>query len=119
MEDNLFNMFRYVNLNPSEMMMNMMKQFERSMLEEMRRVVQDRLDELKSQGHEQKGPGIDQNLNPFIILGVEFDASEVKVKKAYRKKAYECHPDRGGSTEQMARVNAAYEVICRFKGWKH
>jgi DnaJ-domain-containing protein 1 len=118
MENNLFNMFKYVNLNPGEMMASMMRQLEYFMLEEVERAVRNRLDELKSQGQTAGAPKAEENMNPFYILGVEFDASEAEVKKAYRKKAYECHPDRGGSTEQMAKVNAAFEVICRFKGWK-
>ncbi len=63
--------------------------------------------------------GTDQNIpDPFQILGVEPTASKDEVDKAYRSKAKEAHPDKGGSDEQMILVNAAYEAIRRVKGWK-
>ena len=33
------------------------------------------------------------------------------LKKAYRKLAFKFHPDKGGSTEKMAAINAEYEII--------
>lgn len=57
------------------------------------------------------------NLDPFSILGVRPDASEEEVKKAYKAKAAEVHPDKGGTNEQMILVNAAFEAIKRAKGW--
>ena len=51
----------------------------------------------------------------YEILGVERDADEVVLKKAYRKMAMEFHPDRnGGNVEAEARfkeVTEAYEVL--------
>ena len=48
----------------------------------------------------------------YDILGVPRDASLEQIKEAKRRKAKECHPDReGGSTEKMAQVNRAYEVL--------
>jgi len=55
--------------------------------------------------------------DPFTILGVSPSATREEVDKAYRTKAAETHPDKGGSNEQMMLVNAAYEVIKKFKGW--
>ena len=46
--------------------------------------------------------------DPSAILGVATDADPAAVRTAYRKRALEHHPDRGGSTAAMAQVNAAY-----------
>ena len=45
------------------------------------------------------------------------NATEEEVKKAYRDRARVSHPDRGGSQEEMKKVNAAWEAIKLFRGW--
>lgn len=35
------------------------------------------------------------------------------LKKAYKAAARKAHPDMGGTTEEMQRVNAAYEAACK------
>ena len=51
----------------------------------------------------------------YVILGVSRDASESDVKKAYRKLAMECHPDRNNgdkaAEERFKLVTEAYEVL--------
>jgi hypothetical protein len=42
------------------------------------------------------------------VLGVPSDASRDEVHEAYRRRSLECHPDRGGSHDAMARVNQAW-----------
>ncbi len=37
--------------------------------------------------------------------------SEAEITKAYRAKAFEAHPDRGGSEDQMVQVNVARDVL--------
>lgn len=59
-----------------------------------------------------KGP------DPWSILGVSASATHEEVKRAYRAKTSQVHPDRGGSDEQQKLVNLAYELICQLKGWK-
>jgi molecular chaperone DnaJ len=51
----------------------------------------------------------------YAVLGIQRDASEVDLKKAYRKLAMECHPDRNNgdkaSEERFKLVTEAYEVL--------
>eukprot|EP00607_Mallomonas_marina_P010383 CAMPEP_0182421976 /NCGR_PEP_ID=MMETSP1167-20130531/7565_1 /TAXON_ID=2988 /ORGANISM="Mallomonas Sp, Strain CCMP3275" /LENGTH=357 /DNA_ID=CAMNT_0024599653 /DNA_START=345 /DNA_END=1415 /DNA_ORIENTATION=+ len=44
-------------------------------------------------------------------LGVDNSASSDDIKKAYRKEAMKCHPDKGGDAEQFKRLSEAYEVL--------
>ena len=45
------------------------------------------------------------------ILGVKPGATEDEVKKAYRKKAIETHPDKGGNEEDFKKITEAYEIL--------
>ena len=47
----------------------------------------------------------------YDILGVKKDASADEIKKAFRRKAVELHPDKGGDEKAFKEVNEAYEVL--------
>ena len=47
------------------------------------------------------------------VLQISPEASLDEVKTAYRQRALECHPDRGGSHDAMTRVSAAYQDALR------
>lgn len=48
----------------------------------------------------------------YDTLGVKKDASQAEIKKAFKKKASQHHPDKvTGSDEAMAMVNVAYEIL--------
>src|SRR5258708_35547786 len=51
----------------------------------------------------------------YVVLGAQRDASETDLKKAYRKLAMECHPDRNNgdkaAEEKFKLVTEAYEVL--------
>ncbi len=47
----------------------------------------------------------------YAILEVSSDASEAEIKRAYRRRAREAHPDAGGDEEEFKAVTHAYEVL--------
>ncbi len=47
----------------------------------------------------------------YNTLGVEKGASQDEVKAAFRKKAHEHHPDKGGDAEKFKELNEAYQVL--------
>lgn len=48
---------------------------------------------------------------PFQVLGVKHDANRLEIETAYRQLAAKHHPDRGGSEQAMARINAARDAM--------
>jgi DnaJ like chaperone protein len=67
--------------------------------------------------------------DPYIVLGVAFDASDEEVRATYRMLVRENHPDkliaRGVpeefirlATDKLAVINGAYDKIEKERGWK-
>lgn len=50
-------------------------------------------------------------MDPFAVLGVPSDATEVAVRLAWKEKARTCHPDAGGSDEAMQEINEALRQV--------
>lgn len=50
-------------------------------------------------------------MDPFKILGIDRNASDEEVKRAYRAKASKYHPDAGGDAWVFQQVQEAYESI--------
>jgi hypothetical protein len=51
---------------------------------------------------------------PWQVLGLDTSTpSAQQVQEAYRRLASQYHPDRGGDSHQMARINAARDALLR------
>ena len=50
-------------------------------------------------------------MDPFEILGIDQDATDKEVKRAYRAMASKYHPDVGGDAWVFQQVHAAYESV--------
>ena len=56
----------------------------------------------------------DCKLEPYRILGVDRQASTQEIRKAYKNKAKEWHPDKNDSPnaqDKFVEINAAYELL--------
>jgi hypothetical protein len=49
--------------------------------------------------------------SPWILLELEPGASSAEIKRAYRKRALETHPDQGGDADSFRQVHRAYEKL--------
>lgn len=47
----------------------------------------------------------------YRVLGLEPHARPAEIKRAYRRRALQTHPDREGDPESFRRVRRAYEVL--------
>jgi len=55
----------------------------------------------------------------YKVLGISSHASEAEIKKAYRRKAKEHHPDKGGDETEFKKIQQAYEVLSDPERRKH
>jgi hypothetical protein len=54
----------------------------------------------------------------FAILGIPGIATIDEIKAAYRRKAIQLHPDRGGDHLSMVKLNVAYEKAVEYAAWR-
>jgi len=47
----------------------------------------------------------------YSTLGINKNASDDEIRKAYKKQSMKHHPDRGGDEEEFKRVNEAYQTL--------
>ena len=65
----------------------------------------------------EEAKGILGDMDPYGILGISSDATPEEIKKAYRKRAFETHPDRNpdnvNATKEFQEVQAAYTLLTK------
>ena len=49
--------------------------------------------------------------NPYTVLGLDRNASQDDIRRAYKKRAAKAHPDHGGDAEEFKRLAAAYATL--------
>ena len=49
--------------------------------------------------------------SPYAVLGIDPDASDGEIERAYRDRLKDTHPDLGGSAEAFREVRAAYAAL--------
>ncbi|WP_092893658.1 ferredoxin Fer [Halopelagius inordinatus] len=49
--------------------------------------------------------------SPFDVLGIDSDADDAEIERAYRRRVKESHPDHGGSAREFQAVYEAYRQI--------
>lgn len=52
-------------------------------------------------------------IDPHVLLGVTTNATLAELKLAFRAKALEHHPDRGGDAEAFMAIKRAYDTLAR------
>jgi curved DNA-binding protein CbpA len=60
----------------------------------------------------------DVETDPYKVLGVPRFASLSDIRRAYRRRAREVHPDVGGSAEAFQRLTRAFAALCDSKSRK-
>mgnify|MGYP000182788154 FL=1 len=50
-------------------------------------------------------------MDPFDVLGVDPDADDAEISRAYRRRVKETHPDQGGSREAFMQLQQAYAAV--------
>jgi DnaJ-domain-containing protein 1 len=54
-----------------------------------------------------------RNCSAYTVLGIQPGATQTQIKRAFRQKARELHPDNGGSEAAMKKLNAAYQKLVK------
>ena len=112
-EEDLAGMFKHFNLggqgSVDGVLRTMVRNIQIGVLKGLRKQIDDQIKTLS---------GTEVGLDPYEILGVKPNATKDEIKRAFRQRAWKAHPDRGGSNQEMMKVNAAFEAISRVRGWK-
>jgi curved DNA-binding protein CbpA len=47
----------------------------------------------------------------YAVLKVDASATDAEIRKAYKRRSLELHPDKGGSADDFKRLQDAYEIL--------
>ena len=50
-------------------------------------------------------------MNPYEVLGLDKDATDEQIKKAYKRLSKKHHPDNGGDNEKFLELDKAYKIL--------
>lgn len=64
-----------------------------------------------SQQVKEPNPPASSDVDYYVVLGVQRDATVADIKSAYRSRARDTHPDMGGDQDEFLLVQAAYETL--------
>jgi len=53
----------------------------------------------------------DSDKDYYQVLGADETASRLHIERLYKRLASRCHPDRGGSEEEMKALNEAHDIL--------
>lgn len=56
-------------------------------------------------------PSMTDRMNSAQLLGVSLGAGRDEIKQAWKRAAFEMHPDRGGNADEFAELSEAYQVL--------
>lgn len=119
-EDDLFNMFKYVNVGKGQdinvLLNTLIRNTQINTLKLLRQQIDKNIKKLQEATPVESKASAD--LDPYNILGVDQSATKEEIDKAFREKVKQTHPDHGGSNEEFIKVMAAYETIKQFRGWQ-
>ena len=54
---------------------------------------------------------VEYNTAHYDVLGLDFDATDADIKKAFKKKVLKAHPDKGGSSAKFDKVKKAHDCL--------
>lgn len=57
--------------------------------------------------------GLTTKDDDLAVLGLSSMPTQIELRRCYRARMFECHPDRGGNAEMAAKVNEAYKNLAK------
>jgi hypothetical protein len=65
-------------------------------------------------GDDEEDADVEPGVAAFAVLGLPAGAGEAEIKRAYRERVKEVHPDHGGDRDEFERVREAYATAKKY-----